>query len=42
MRANQESWFRSCHGEREREREREGLCDMSLVKTKENKRRKKP
>ena len=40
MRANQESWFRSSHGEIERERE--GLSDLGLLKIKENKRRKKP
>ena len=35
MRANQESWFRSGHGERERERERERekvcACDLGLA-----------
>ena len=40
MRANQESWFRSSHGEIERERE--GLSDLGLLKIKENKGRKKP
>ena len=39
MRANQESWFRSGHGEREREREREreGLCVWFGFSTKKKK-----
>ena len=41
MQANQESWFRSSHGEIERERER-GSERSGFSKIKENKRRKKP